>query len=112
MPLLHLFSSRRKAKLQDVLRLFLLRSLKSFQTLPDQTLPEGLEQLFKECRSEYPPSVDQMVSVLQVVVTRFSKAYLVLDVLDDFSNSRDERENLASTLRKIQRETGASILVT
>lgn len=51
--------------------------------------------------------VVEYIKLLESLVPSFSRVYLVLDALDEFSNNDQERADLATTLRDLTRSPGS-----
>lgn len=103
--------NRDQQRLQDVLRIFVLQLCKAAESLPDPSASEELEKLFKKCRSEYSPSADDLMKVLQSMVKKFPRIYFVLDAMDECSDTDNIRDHLLRYLRTLQLEAGAGVSI-
>ncbi|KFY31446.1 hypothetical protein V493_01097 [Pseudogymnoascus sp. VKM F-4281 (FW-2241)] len=58
------------------------------------------------------PSLDEIRTALNSVINNYSKAYIIIDALDECTDSYGTRRELVSILRNLQAKTDTSLMVT
>ncbi|PKK53318.1 hypothetical protein CI102_3363 [Trichoderma harzianum] len=77
------------------------------------SLPESVNDLFKRHQSgRTRPSSDELYETLQSVIALYSRVFILVDSLDEVSNSGNSRVNFLAQLFKIQIESGINIFAT
>ncbi|KAH0533106.1 hypothetical protein TsFJ059_001714 [Trichoderma semiorbis] len=77
------------------------------------SLPESVKDLFKRHQSgRTRPSSDELYKTLQSVIALYSRVFILVDALDEVSNSGNSRVNFLLQLFKIQIESGVNIFAT
>lgn len=59
-----------------------------------------------------PPSLDEICTVLDSVVRNYSKAYIIIDALDECTDDDGTRSKLIGLLRSLQTRTNTSLMAT
>lgn len=58
------------------------------------------------------PSLEEICTSLNSVLNKYSKAYIIIDALDEYTDSDSTRSKLITTLRSVQASTNTSLMVT
>lgn len=77
-----------------------------------ESIPESVLSLHKRHSRGTRPSSDEIVGTLQAVLTAFSKAYLVIDALDECLDQDGNRVRLLAFIRDLQRDANLNVMVT
>lgn len=81
------------------------------QLLP--SIPSEIVDLYDVCQTKKTrPSLDDMLATLKSVVSKFDRAFIVMDALDECQRSSLYRSRLLDAVLKIQEDTGANMLAT
>ena len=86
--------------------------LKQFaQTLP--SAPQSLKRLYQIHRSKGTrPLFEEVMQALQSVISKYSKAFIVVDALDECRDADGSRKQLLQGLFNLQAKIGASLFAT
>jgi Cdc6-like AAA superfamily ATPase len=77
------------------------------------SLPQTLKKLYEHHQSHRTrPSLDEMLQTLQSVVSEYSKAFIIIDALDECQDSFGGRKRLLAGLFSLQTKTGLCLLAT
>ncbi|KAI1455233.1 ankyrin repeat protein [Annulohypoxylon moriforme] len=102
------FKREDQQNINDLLRNLLKQLLRKRSVLPDfvKTLHE------QGSTNGMPPSLDDISRTLELVLTLYSRVFIVIDALDECQTSDNCRSILLSQISKLQASTGASFFVT
>jgi len=77
------------------------------------SLPRSMMALYKHCKNKQTrPSLNEILSVLYSVVADYSKAFIIIDALDECQVSSGDRRRLLSEIFDIQTKSGVNLFVT
>lgn len=77
------------------------------------SVPQIIERLYEQCqRKQTRPSIEEISQALQSVVHNYSKAFFVVDALDECPISDGARKQLLTELLNIQSKTLANLFIT
>jgi Cdc6-like AAA superfamily ATPase len=107
----YIYCNFRRQQDQQVIDL-LLSLLKQFvQRQP--SIPEGLTKLYRDHeRDRSRPSVSEITSVLYSVISGYSRAFVIIDALDEVSTSSEVLSTFLTELFNLQVKTGSSLFTT
>jgi hypothetical protein len=75
--------------------------------------PESIKRLYEQHRHKRThPSIDEISQTLQSVVRDYSKAYIIVDALDECQVSDGGRKRFLAELFNLQAKSGANLFVT
>ena len=76
-------------------------------------LPDAVSELYKDHqRHQTRPSLEDISQVLQLVASRYTKTYIIIDALDECSSSNRARQQLLEQLFLIQQGIPINLLAT
>jgi Cdc6-like AAA superfamily ATPase len=91
----------------------LLASLLKQLVQVQPSMPESLKSLYEYHKNKRTcPSIDEVSKVLRSVVADFSRAFIIVDALDECQISDGGRRRLLSEIFNIQAKTGANLFAT
>jgi len=73
-------------------------------------VPDYIDNLY--AKDKILPTLSQITSTLELCTKGFSKGYIIIDALDEFSTSFHAIKKLVGQLNEIQRKTGLNLMVT
>jgi len=98
---------------QDQQVIDLLSSLLKQFIQRQSSIPEGVTKLYKDHeRDRTRPSVDEITSILYLVIAGYSKAFIIIDALDEVSTSNEVLSKFLAELFNLQVEPGLSLFTT
>jgi Cdc6-like AAA superfamily ATPase len=102
------FGRQREQKAED-----LLASLLKQLSMRQSPLPGSVKDLYDHHKvTRTRPSVDEILRILQSVVTTYSRVFIIIDALDECQVSNGCRTRFLSELFALQARHGANILAT
>ena len=91
----------------------LLASLLKQFAQKSPSVPQSLRRLYEHHRSKQTrPSFDEVLQALQAVIPEYSRAFVVIDALDECQDADGDRKRLLPGLFSLQAKTGACLLAT
>ena len=91
----------------------LLASLLKQFVQKSPSVPQSLRRLYEYYRSKPSrPSFDELLQALQSIIPEYSKAFIVIDALDECQDADGGRKRLLAGLFSLQAQTGACLLAT
>jgi hypothetical protein len=107
----YLFCNFRRQQEQSPLDL--LASLLKQLVQEQPSLPESVKSLYERHKDKQDrPSFDEISKVLHSVVADYSRAFIIIDALDECQVSKGDRRNLLSEIFSLQAKTGINLFVT
>ena len=89
----------------------LLSLLKQFaQGQP--TIPDCVKKLHGNHKQRTRPSLDEILDALKSIITGYSKAFIIIDALDEYKSSDGFRSTFMSEIFSLQAETRANLFAT
>jgi hypothetical protein len=83
------------------------------QLIQEQPIPERIKILYERHKDKRTrPSVDEISKVLHSIVADYSRAFIVIDALDECQVSDGSRKRFLTELFDLQAKTGANFLAT
>jgi Cdc6-like AAA superfamily ATPase len=77
------------------------------------SVPESLRRLYESHQSQRTrPSFDEISQTLQSVISEYSRAFIIIDALDECQDSGGDRKRLLAGLFSLQVKSGACFLAT
>lgn len=111
MGILYLYCNYRRKLEQTVLNL--LGSLIQQMAQQRAGISPELEALYeKHVDRKSKPDLDEMVAILRSEAARFSKVFIVVDALDECTNSHGSQDILVGSLQNLCSNTNSNLLVT
>jgi hypothetical protein len=91
----------------------LLTSLLTQLVQGQPSIPESVKSLYESHKGKKTfPSFDEVSLVLSSILTGYSKAFIIIDALDECKASDGDRAKFLSEIFKLQAKTSASLFVT
>lgn len=91
----------------------LLSSLLRLFVQGQPSLPECVRQLYEHHKPKRTrPTLEDILDILQFVITTYSRAFIIVDALDECTTSNGVRSKFMSALFHLQAKTSADLLVT
>lgn len=84
------------------------------QLLQERTsAPEGVKRLYEQHKDKRTrPSFDEISKGLHSIITDYSRAFIIIDALDEYQVSDGGRKKLLTEVFKLQASTGVSLFAT
>jgi Cdc6-like AAA superfamily ATPase len=102
------FQRQHEQKPADLLASLLKQLLEDLPSIPD-----NVKSLYEHCKAKRThPSIDDISKALQSVVDDYSRAFIVIDALDECQVSDGGRQRFLSEIFNLQAQTGVSLFVT
>ncbi|GIJ98168.1 hypothetical protein Aspvir_000283 [Aspergillus viridinutans] len=88
--------------------------LRQFVQKSPKVLPETLQLFYKSYKLQKPPrlAIEDVSKAMQIMVREYSRAFVVIDALDEYDWKNDELHTFLDVIVALQAQTGLNLLAT